>query len=86
MRELAAKKGGRAKEKGSKDPTVEAAGLVDGSWVAWRVRGKKKEGEVTMDDDGSGVVDIGSDVEEEDPGWDVEIPKYEDEEEEEEEG
>jgi hypothetical protein len=28
------------------------------------------------------VVDIGSDLEEEDPGWDVEIPRYEDEEEE----
>jgi hypothetical protein len=83
VRELAVKKGGRAKEKGSKDPTVEAAGLVDGSWVAWRVRGEKKEGEVTMDGDGDAVVvDIGSDLEEEDPGWDVKIPRYEDEEEE----
>ena len=59
------------------DNSVEAAGLVDGSWMAWRVR-KTEDEKAQVDEDGDAVIDID---EEEDPGWDVEVPKYEDEEE-----
>lgn len=60
--------------------SVEGAGLVDGSWVAWRVRnGGAKDENVHMDEDGDAVVvDIDED---QDLGWDVVIPRYEDEDE-----
>lgn len=59
--------------------SVEGAGLVDGSWVAWRARtsGAKDE-KVVTDEDGDAVV---VDIEEVEVPWDVVIPRYEEDEE-----
>jgi hypothetical protein len=57
---------------------VEGAGLVDGSWVAWRVRtsGAKDE-KIVTDEDGDAVV---VNIEEVEVPWDVVISRYEDDE------
>jgi hypothetical protein len=74
-----AKKAASGKKSALND-SVEGAGLVDGSWVAWRVRSRVgKDENVPTDEDGDEMsIDIDA---EEDPGWDVVIPSYEDEEE-----
>lgn len=55
------------------------AGLVDGSWLAYRVRkSTQTEGDdANIGEDGDVDIDM-----EEDPGWDVVLPSFEDEEEE----
>jgi hypothetical protein len=66
-------------KKGVFNNSVEGAGLVDGSWVAWRVRTSgAKDGEIVTDEDGDAVV---VDIEEVEVSWDVVIPRYEDDEE-----
>jgi len=52
------------------------AGLTDGSWVAYRMKPaqKEKQDEEMKDAEGTPDVEI-----EEDPGWDVVIPSFEDE-------
>ena len=55
--------------------TVDAAGLVDGSWVAYRIRnanGKVKDEQ----DEEEEYDDLDVDMEE-DPGWDVVVPSFE---------
>ena len=62
-------KGRPSKGGSSVGGTVEAAGLTDGSWVAYRIRnGNVKEEE---DEEGNMMVDI------DDPGWDVVVPSFE---------
>ena len=84
VQELATGKHAKKAASGKKiaqNDSVEGAGLVDGSWVAWRVRSREGKVEnVQTDEDGDEMaVDFDD---EEDPGWDVVIPSYEDEEEE----
>lgn len=78
--EIAAGKNAKKAVDGKKsvsNSTVEGAGLVDGSWVAWRVVQSAEGEKVQTDEDGDAVIDL---EEREDPGWDVDFPKYEDEE------
>jgi hypothetical protein len=73
-------KKGAAGKKAALDGSVEGAGLGDGSWVAWRVKSStiKNDG-VPSDVDGD---EMALDIDDErDPGWNVKIPSYEDEEE-----
>jgi hypothetical protein len=66
-------------KKNASNNSVEGAGLVDGSWVAWRVRTNGAEEEtIRTDEDGDVEIVVEG---EEDLGWDVVIPKYEDDEE-----
>lgn len=53
------------------------AGLTDGSWVAYRVKPFQKETQDEETKDDAGTPDIGI---EEDPGWDVVIPSFEEDE------
>jgi hypothetical protein len=73
---LAESKGGRKKVNGDKtvpreDPA--GAGLVDGSVLAFRFRSENDTGLKDEDDDEAQVLA--------DPGWNVELPRYDDEEE-----
>ena len=60
----------------------DAAGLGDGSLVAYRLRksrkGKEREKSIDEDEDGDAVIDINIDMDD-DPGWDVILPTFEDE-------
>jgi hypothetical protein len=85
VQELAAGKNAKKAASGKKsalDGSVEGAGLVDGSWVAWRVKSSATKDECMSTDEAGDEMALDID-EEKDPGWDVMIPKYEDEEEEE---
>ena len=75
-------KGARKKAGGPKSgssDTPEAAGLTDGSWVAYRVKTTEKEkGQLDEEADfEKGIPDIEID---EDPGWDVVLPSVVDDE------
>jgi hypothetical protein len=71
---------GKARKSGGRDAAIDdtpsGAGLGDGSWVAYRVK-KTQSGAATNDEDTDGDspdVDI-----DEDPGFDVVVPSYDDE-------
>lgn len=68
----AKKKGGG--KKGVPCETPAGAGLVDGSWVAFRVKPDLRAGKKESDDEGISDIDIP-----EDPGWSVVIPTWDDE-------
>ncbi|OAL20403.1 hypothetical protein AYO22_08897 [Fonsecaea multimorphosa] len=53
-----------------------AAGLGDGAWIAYRLKVKHKEPQVEDEDHESGTPDVEID---EDPGFDVILPSFEDE-------
>ncbi|KAJ9616339.1 hypothetical protein H2200_000057 [Cladophialophora chaetospira] len=71
---------GTKKKVGGKDSVLNesplGAGLSDGAWVAYRVKPERKEPQVEDDAKMEGTPDI--DIEE-DPGFDVVIPSFEDE-------
>ncbi|OAP64360.1 hypothetical protein AYL99_00332 [Fonsecaea erecta] len=52
------------------------AGLSDGAWIAYRLKVKQKEPQVEDEDHESGTPDVEID---EDPGFDVILPSFEDE-------
>lgn len=78
-RELTGPKGVKSKVGGKKSVLNESplgAGLTDGSWVAYRVKAGPKE----PDDKDAAESDGTPDVEiDEDPGWDVVLPSFDDE-------
>jgi len=80
--EVADAKGGKRKLGGRKSALNESplgAGLVDGSWVAYRIKParQEKENETHVEEK-----DVIEDVDiDEDPGWDVVLPSFEEEEE-----
>jgi len=77
-REVTGAKGVKSKVGGKKSVLNESplgAGLTDGSWVAYRPRAARKEANNDTDPN-EGTPDIEID---EDPGWDVVLPSFEDE-------
>ncbi|KIW88256.1 uncharacterized protein Z519_11367 [Cladophialophora bantiana CBS 173.52] len=50
------------------------AGLGDGAWIAYRLKARQKEPQVKVDENGTPDVEI-----DEDPGFDVILPSFEDE-------
>ena len=74
-------KGVRKKAVGPKNGSTDtplAVGLIDGSWVAYRVKAVEKE-KRQLDEDADlegAILDIEID---EDPGWDVVLPSFDDE-------
>jgi hypothetical protein len=76
--ELAGPKGTKKKVGGRKSILNESplgAGLSDGTWIAYRITHQPKQPQEELED-GTPDVDV-----EEDPGWDVVIPSFEEEEE-----
>ncbi|KAJ4524288.1 hypothetical protein HRR83_002408 [Exophiala dermatitidis] len=77
--EVTGPRGGKKKIGGSKSVLNESplgAGLTDGSWVAYRIKPATKAGadqEMSLED---GTPDVELD---EDPGWEVILPSFEDE-------
>lgn len=85
--EVAAGKTAKKAASGKKtvvDGSVEWAGLVDGSWVAWRIKSSAAKNDSMPSDGDDNEVSLDVD-EERDPGWYVVVPRYDDDEEEEEE-
>lgn len=76
--EVTGPRGAKKKVGGKKSVLNESplgAGLGDGAWIAYRVKGIQKQPE----DQDAGTEDGTPDIEiEEDPGWDVVIPSFDD--------
>jgi len=73
---------GTKKKVGGKDSVLNqsplGAGLSDGAWVAYRIKVQQKQPVVEHDDSETGSPDVEMDMDE-DPGFDVIIPSFEDE-------
>jgi hypothetical protein len=71
---------GNKKKVGGKNSVLNenpvGAGLSDGSWIAYRVRAPSKERQADEDDLEEGTPDIDM---EDDAGWDVVLPTFDDE-------
>ena len=77
--ELIDTKGGKRKiggRKGILNENPAGAGLVDGAWVAYRVRPGKQKGNAANTEP-EDMLDIDMDIDE-DQGWDVVLPSFED--------